>query len=191
MKRTYINQLPKGENGTVKNAKIENGQLIVEVEFEKKFEPKDGDFLITERGIVFIFNPHYESPCVPFYIGTNFFGELIVHKENEISGYGQIEDCRYATEQEKANFLLLLETKFRKRWNAEKKCLEDIRWRAEKKGLYYFLVFREITYVHSCIDIRISRDNIRYDTGNYFKTREAAQKVADEIQKIFKNSEAL
>lgn len=43
MKRTYINQLLKGENGTVKNAKIENGQLIVEVEFEKKFEPKDGE----------------------------------------------------------------------------------------------------------------------------------------------------
>lgn len=188
MKRTYVNRLPKGENGTVKNARIENGQLIVEVEFEEKFEPKDGDFLITKSGIVFIFNPNYESPCVPFYIGTNFFGELIVHKKNEISGYGQIEDCRYATPKEKADFLSLLETKFRKRWNAEKKCLEDIRWRAA--ALEEFFYIGSYGDVFPRIDGRDSYSNNLYDVGNYFKTREAAQKVADQLKDVFKNSKA-
>lgn len=33
-------------------------------------------------------------------------------------------------------------------------------------------------------------DNVRYKLGNYFRTKEAAKKVADEIKEIFKNSKA-
>lgn len=189
MKRTYINQLPKGENGTVKNAIIENGQLIVEVEFEKKFEPKDGDFCVSNNGYIFILKSvfisnHFEK-CASSYYGVDANGCL------DYNLHYIIDDGRFATSEEKADFLSRLEKKYNKRWNAANKCLEDIRWRAEKKGLYYFLVFCETPFVHSCVDIGISCDNIRYDTGNYFKTQEAAQKVADKIQKIFKNSKAL
>lgn len=198
MKRTYVNRLPKGENGTVKYARIENGQLIVDVEFEKKFEPKDGDFLTYEccnRKGIFIFKNGSQKGFAGCYCGISselpnngLEGELCLHNSD---CWESLYYCRPSKKEEIDFFLNRIKCERKKRWNAEKKCLEDIRWRAEKNGLYYFLVFCEITFIHSCIDIYISRDNIRYYTGNYFKTREAAQKVADEIQKIFKNSKAL
>lgn len=127
MKRTYINQLPKRKNGTVKNAKIENGQLIVEVEFEEKFEPKDGDFLISNLGNIFIYSDKrpYNGLVYSCYCGTTSIVNNISLGFSD--RWTEKEGCRYATEQEKADFLSLLETKFHKRWNAEKKCLEDIR----------------------------------------------------------------
>lgn len=33
-------------------------------------------------------------------------------------------------------------------------------------------------------------DDVRYESGNYFRTYEAAKKVADQIKEIFKNSKA-
>ena len=33
-------------------------------------------------------------------------------------------------------------------------------------------------------------DNDFYNAGNYFRTREAAEKVAEKIREIFKNSKA-
>ena len=35
-----------------------------------------------------------------------------------------------------------------------------------------------------------SYDKWLYDFGNYFRTREAAEKVAEQIREIFKNSKA-
>ena len=74
-----------------------------------------------------------------------------------------------------------------KRWNAEKKCIEDLpRWRAKENETYYFIA----------IDVEVM-DNIEdggcvddacYSVGNYFKTREAAECVAKQIREIFKNS---
>lgn len=188
MKRTYVNRLPKGENGTVKNARIENGQLIVEVEFEEKFEPKDGDFCVSNNGYVFILksvyiSSHFEK-CASCYYGIDANGYLDYNLNYTI------DDGRFATPEEKADFLERLEKEYKKRWNAKTKKLEDIRWRADKKGLYYYLVAGENPVVHGCIDIGISCDNVRYEKGNYFRTREAAQKVADQIKEIFKNSKA-
>ena len=75
-----------------------------------------------------------------------------------------------------------------KRWNPVTKELENIRWRADKNGMYYYLIVGNNIIVKTCIDIRISCDNIRYKNSNYFRTPEASQKVADQIKEIFKNS---
>lgn len=126
MRKTYKNRLPKNMEASSINAKVVDGEVIVEVEMKERFLPKDGDFLVTGRGNVFIYNPHYQSVCVPFYVGINSLGELIVHEKGGISGFSQFEDCRYATSGEKATFLERLEKEYGKRWNAEKKCLENI-----------------------------------------------------------------
>ena len=74
-----------------------------------------------------------------------------------------------------------------KRWNAEKKCIEDLpRWRAKANETYYFIgidveVMDNIEY-GSCVD------DACYSAGNYFKTREAAERVAGQIREIFKDS---
>ena len=76
-----------------------------------------------------------------------------------------------------------------KRWNPDKKCIEDLpNWRADINGTYF--------YISSNFDIVAERecycyiDEERYNVGNYFKTKEAAEKVAEKIREIFKNSKA-
>ena len=76
-----------------------------------------------------------------------------------------------------------------KRWNAEKKCIEDLpRWRAKANETYYFIGID--VEVMDNIEYGYSVDDACYSAGNYFKTREAAERVASQIREIFKNSKA-
>lgn len=76
-----------------------------------------------------------------------------------------------------------------KRWNAEKKCIEDLpRWRAKANETYYFIGID--VEVKDYIEYGYSVDDACYSAGNYFKTREAAERVASQIREIFKNSKA-
>lgn len=51
------------------------------------------------------------------------------------------------------------------------------KWRAEKYKEYCFL--NSYGYIISCLDFYEESDNKNYELGNYFKTREEAQKVID------------
>lgn len=74
-----------------------------------------------------------------------------------------------------------------KRWNAEKKCIEDLpRWRAKANETYYFIGID--VEVMDNIEYGYSVDDACYSAGNYFKTREAAERVAGQIREIFKDS---
>lgn len=74
-----------------------------------------------------------------------------------------------------------------KRWNADKKCIEDLpRWRAKENETYYFIGID--VEVMDNIEYGYSVDDACYSAGNYFKTREAAERVAKQIREIFKNS---
>lgn len=76
-----------------------------------------------------------------------------------------------------------------KRWNAEEKRIEDLpRWRAEKGKEYFYILFDG--RVEKDADIDYMSDIRCYNAGNYFRTREAAEKVAEQIREILKNSKA-
>ena len=65
--------------------------------------------------------------------------------------------------------------------------MEDVRWRAKEGGVYYAVSLScEVTAETECSKL----DDKRYNGGNYFKTREAAEIVAEQIREIFKNSKA-
>ena len=74
-----------------------------------------------------------------------------------------------------------------KRWNADKKCIEDLpRWRAKENETYYFIgVDVEVMDDKECGGCV---DDACYYAGNYFKTREAAERVVRQIREIFKDS---
>ena len=76
-----------------------------------------------------------------------------------------------------------------KRWNAEKKCIEALpKWRADMNGAYFYISSAcNIIKEKEC---HCYKDRGRYNVGNYFKTKEAAEKVASQIREIFKNSKA-
>lgn len=166
-------------------ASVEKKDNFVIVTFEpKKWEPKDGDVCVSNKGTIFIFdgNGSYKTSlhCALFKAGYIAYSGAL--SGDDITGY------RYATEEEKQRLFDAL-AKEGKRWNAEEKRIEDLlRWRAYNNNDYY--------YIDSIGNVSIDSegltecDKMRYFAGNYFKTREAAEKVACQIREIFKHSKA-
>lgn len=189
MKKKYRNRLPKDAEVKGYIAHVENGEIIVEVELKDRFQPKDGDFCVSSLGNVFIY-------CVKELLSSDLYcGCYCVFCSEEgqiITCYTKLhtkkDGCRYATPEEKDDFLKRLETEERLRWNADTKKLEPIRWRAERNGIYWFI--DPHGWGNRTVDIRSNYDNDMYEIGNYFRTPEAAQKVADQIKDIFKNAKA-
>lgn len=56
MKKKYVNNIPKGKEVIGTEVSVEDGKLVVEVEFEDEFDPNDGDFLVSKSGKVFIYS---------------------------------------------------------------------------------------------------------------------------------------
>ena len=184
MKKTYKITLPKSANISTVETNENNGVLEVTVGFEKKYVPKDGDVVCCKDIIV-------------IYAGTNERGGIMTYAalhEQRLQtvvcekGWGYTSEYRLATEAEKRCLFDAL-AKHGKRWNAEKKCIEDLpRWRASYNQTYF-----HISSKCSIIDEKECGafvDEGRYYVGNYFRTREAAEKVVELIRDIFKNSKA-
>lgn len=58
------------------------------------------------------------------------------------------------------------------------------RWRAKYEEHYYYV--SDWGVVRKSKDQCWGEDNVRYECGNYFKTREEAEKYAEKIREIFK-----
>lgn len=189
MRKTYRNQLPKGMEVDCTMVRVENGQVVVDVEFKEKFQPKDGDFLVSSKGEIFIYSdkqPLIKGLCCS-YCGLFALTKRINLEFNYQWTY--IKGCRFATPEEKADFLERLEKECGKRWNEEKKCLEDIRWKPEKGEVYYFIDY-DCKIRNTTFSNIFHVDKARVKGNDCFKTKEAAQKVADQIKEIFKNCKA-
>lgn len=123
MEKTYKFYLPQNKEVKSTNVRVENGEVLVDVVFKDKFQPKDGDFLHDKYcDITVIYKETHQTGGIITYAGIN--------KDNIVcetgKGFGITKEYRYATPEEKAAFLERLEKGYNKRWNAEKKCLEDI-----------------------------------------------------------------
>ena len=205
MKKQYKIQLPKGKKVTMTNVDFEDGVMTVNVELEnrkeQKYEPKDGDFIfvesrlkpyVTKYSYIGIFHDIIKddgfSTILLMYASLKDEGRLVCG--NSIEPYINAEYIRPATDEEKQLLFDAL-AKEGKRWNPETKQIEDVRWRAGKNESYSYLICGETDYlVTTTTDKRMYKDDERFNSGNYFKTEEAAEKVAEQIREIFKNSNA-
>ena len=124
MKKTYKFELPQSKELKSANTRVEDGKIFVDVEFKDKFHPNDGDFLVDKiyGCITIIYKSTNEDGAVISYAGL---GSCYATKETKV-GWGYTNDFRFATPEEKAAFLERLEKECHKKWNPEKKCLEDI-----------------------------------------------------------------
>ena len=139
MKKTYKISLPKGASISTIETNENNGVLEVTVGIEKKYEPKDGDV---------VYSPGISDSVIAIYAGTNETGGIMTYAalheqrlQTVVSerGWGYTYDYRPANEAEKQLLFNALAEQG-KRWNAEKKCIEDLpRWRAVCSGLYYIV----------------------------------------------------
>ena len=211
MKRTYVNRLPKNEE--VKNTivRVENGQLFVEVEFEDRFQPKDGDFVYVKAGYehIAIFK---EKIGEDMYVYANWnmsfsISKIIIDDSRPLCCIHDLREIRPTTEREK-NILIDQLEKVNKKWNSETKAVEDVRWRAEVGETFYYIdnnfcvnsmvrcEFHSFWERYDSLEEQLKDErfnNLEYmlwKKRNYFKTREAAEKVIEQIREIFKNSKA-
>ena len=165
---------------------IEKNDNFVIITFEpEKWEPKNGDV------IAFGNNPDSLSIGIfkmddydTFTSYATICGDILSFYET-----GWIKkNMRPATEEEKKRLFDAL-AKEEKRWNAKEKRIEDLpRWRALYGDNYYSI--GSMLTVDPQTETGFSTDDKHYYAGNYFKTREAAEKFACQIRGIFKNSKA-
>lgn len=186
MKKEIRVQLPDGCNDA--KVQVENGMAIVEfLSKEKDFNPKEGDFCVAELP-----KCCYTFICTGYGINMTYYLNYHVlydRKENLYYGFTIFDyepKYRFATEAEKQELINAL-AKEGKYWNAEKMCIDELpRWRANKGECYFYV--NRFTNINLMKDYRDDVDAGLYSLSNYFKTEEAAQKVADQIREIFKNS---
>ena len=185
MKKTYKITLPKGARVGTIDAKVDNGTLNVTVGLRKGYMPIDGEIVVNDMDTIAIYAGTNENGGIMTY--ATLHGERLQTVFSE-EDWGCTYDYRPATEADKRRLFDAL-AKQGKRWNAEKKCIEGLsRWRAKFGHAYYYVSSRctieETTELGVDVDLNLNKK------GNYFRTREAAEKVASQIRDIFKNSKA-
>lgn len=176
----------------------------VETSFDEQINPKKGDFVVTNGNAVAIVNNIFLNNGIKcFYTYAhyypNFENSAIIN--NSYRRPLSFID-RYATEYEIKCFKKEL-LKYGKVFNEETKEVEDktelikIRKRAEKYTMYYYLNFNSISLIYFVDyndDYHYEVSNKRHLINNYFLTKEAAQKAADELnaklnlKEFFKNT---
>ena len=192
MEQKFKIQVPDGCSAKIEQ---QDGFLVVvfEPNKEEKWVPKNGDFIAYSFNRPNLNIGIFRKQCAPSPDGYNLHkdyitiggdtGELLWGYETFTHDY-----MRPATDSEKQRLFDAL-AKEGKRWNPETKQIEDLpRWRAKDGEKYYF--------ISDCLDVDFnSEDSDEYDDSyyaadNYFKTEEAAERAAEKIRKILKESEA-
>lgn len=165
--------------GCTVNIEKKDNFVIVSLE-PNKWEPKNGDVIAFGTRGIGIFKAYGSS-------GHEEYATYVDELHFDETGWVN-DNMRPSTEEEK-QYLFDALAKEGKWWNAEEKRIEDLpRWRANLSEFYFYI--DDDLSIGSHSDIRDGTDESYYKSGNYFKTREAAEKVACQIRGIFKNSKA-
>lgn len=156
-------------------AEIKDGVITI----EKKPKFKDGDIFFN-NGIIGIYRNGGGDRI--FYHCT-LMDERLFLGENRPSYFGWDKDARLATVEEKQLLFDNL-TEQGLRWNAEEKKVEKIRWRAEYGEEYCYVGNRGIIMVDK--EDGHCADENRHEFGNYFRTKEQAEKAAELVKDTLK-----
>ena len=166
-------QIPEGYE-----AKIEGDEVRI-VKVENEF--RDGAFVVSKSdNCPFIYKGTDKAGFHLFHAGLNVYRFLIMGDNEARFGNGSL---RAATAEEKQELEDALAGKGMF-WNAKENRIEKKRWRAalEKN---YFIVNNDFT-IHPTSEDGDELDNERYNGGNYFRTKEQAEKAAKAIKETLK-----
>ena len=194
MKKDFNIVLPEGVKITdIQSTISENGTVAtITMCLKEEYVPKNGDFVRIEgdcQECIAIYNVSKESDIYKKQNKLFYHASLGKTDEKLI-----INDWMFSREVFPAttNEIRMLEealAKKGKRWNAEKKCIENLpNWRADANETYFYISSE--CSIAETIDCHCYMDEKRYKVGNYFKTKEAAEKAAEKIRETFKNSKA-
>ena len=148
-----------------------NKNLVV---FERIVPFKTGDILISrDKGVTLIFDKMLDADSFIdiYYLGVLPYRCFV------------LENFRLATEEEKQLFFDKMKEQGL-RWNAEEKKVEKIRWRAGFEMTYYSLNSR-LEAIPFNEDFCGFDDEV-WDSYNYFRTREQAEKAAEAVRETLR-----
>lgn len=154
----------------------EMGKIIMDYYKEIKLPEqwKDGDILATDEG-EFCVLKGTAGPSTPYFDAYLAYTGTEAHK------------WHLATEEEVAKFHEYLHDKEGKEWDAEKRQLVDWKWKPKKGERYWFIgyygVIRSYVWNNDIADINF------LDFGNYFETKEEAEKMAEKVKKLLKEGQ--
>lgn len=163
-------------------AVVDDRVIIIE---QKGNELKDGDIVvIVEKSnnfrCPFIFKGKDDEGYNMFYVGLDVFMQICESTTN--SRFGNADPI-LATAEEKQ----LLFDKMREKglqWNAKEKRIEKERWRAPIGEQYFYLLDNFVVDSHFEANDKI--DCGLYDLGNYFRTKEQAEKAVGVIKEALR-----
>lgn len=171
--------IPEGCRAIVK---AEDNYLIIIV--EEKFEPKNGDFVFVkdnnkDNRKIFIFK------LIDKTIKSNnlFYHAMMsgtVCFNASMAGIDRWDIVRPATDAEKQQLLDALAAEG-KRWNAEEKCIETIKFKPTYEQAYFYPVFNGKGFSQSRIWRNEDADNVLYEAGMCCKTLEEAIALSKKI----------
>ena len=159
---------------------IVNGNEVVIEKEEKEF--KRGDVIVSKKNEILLVDVHcFENRILRSFVHIQQDGTLF---NSSYSLWNELHTWRLATEEEK-QFLFDEMKEQGLRWNADKKCIEQFRWRAELGERYYF--FDEFLEVQFTIEDETEDNDIYWGIGNYFKTKEDAESALLKVKELLKN----
>lgn len=192
MERKYIMQLPRGAKVSSTDIKYEDGKIVLTAQLEE-WKPEDGEVCYV-RDI-----QGYESVFIKRDDGCNITSHYVSFDNHKtfycnpgVVTYNKVVDVlRPATDKEKQQLFDAL-AKQNMRWNPEKKIVENMRWRAKPGEDYYYISglpdkTPEVSFRQETCS---AQDDMDYNRGNYFKTKEAALIAGNQMIDILKNSKA-
>jgi len=179
MKQTF--EIPDGCNRVT--IELQGNKIVTTFEDEPEF--KEGDIIYVTCSKIFIVKD-FEKGSFHAFLDTNY--DDIVLNDFLSPKFGGFK-CRIASLDE-INKIKQSLYKVGKIWNAEKKCIEDIediepkRWRAKYNERCWIIT--DTFSVIDQYDIYCGINDIRYEIGNYFKTKEQAEEAVEKMKELLK-----
>ena len=177
-------KLSNGDRLTVPQgckATVNGSEIIIEKE---KQEFKDGDILtsIYDDMVTIIFKCYHNDGSGR---GMSYFNT----ETNPVKGLENkcwdMDSFRQATDEERQHLF----DKMRERgllWNAEEKQVEKTRWRAKEGDRYWTLSLSSYLEILEAREDDFVCDQDSWECGNYFKTKQQADKVAEAIKEVLR-----
>lgn len=160
-------------------AEIRDG-IITFQQKESDQEFKKGDVIVSKHNEILLVDEHsFDNHILRSFVhiendGISFF-------KSPCRFWNEHHPWRLATEEEKQKLFDVMGEKGLY-WNAEEKRVEKIRYRARKNNSYWFI--DSCFCVQDTIEEEMDIDNEYYESGNYFRTKEDA----DRFLEIFRES---
>ena len=162
--------IPEGCKAVIKD----NVVVFEREEKEEVQDFKDGDVLHSVYADITLIFEKY-STCYSF---TSHYSTL-----NAAGFDWAVKSFRHATKEEKSEFFDKMKEQGLQ-WNAEKKRLEKIRWRAGVGEEYYFINSSlDVLKIEECWSVLCGE---HYLASNYFRTQEQAKEAAKRVKETLR-----